>query len=78
MAKYTKKYILWHQDQVFYLELSLCISQEFTEYIPRPNTLMWRLVRGNVLVFSRMFKDFYVLLQITLGNQMLGESEFPL
>ena len=39
MAKYIKKYILWHQDQVFYLELSLCISQEFTEHIPRPNTL---------------------------------------
>ena len=39
---------------------------------------MWRLVRGNVLEFSRMFKDSYVWLQITLGNQMSGESGFPL
>ena len=41
-------------------------------------TLMWRLVRGNVLGFSRMFKDSHVWLQITLGNQMPGKSRFLL
>ena len=40
--------------------------------------LMWRLVRGNVLRFPGMFRDSYVWLQITLGNQMPGESEFLL
>ena len=40
--------------------------------------LMWHLVQGNVLEFSGMFKDFYFWLQITLGNQMVGESRFPL
>ena len=39
---------------------------------------MWRLVRGNVLRFLGMFKDSYVWLQITLGNQMSGESGFTL
>ena len=39
---------------------------------------MWHLVRGNVLGFLRMFKDSYIWLQITLGNQMSGESEFPI
>ena len=38
---------------------------------------MWRLVRGNVLGFLEMFKDSYVLLQITPGNQMPRESGFP-
>ena len=37
-----------------------------------------RLVRGNVLGFSKMFKDSHVLLQIMLGNQMPGKSGFPL
>ena len=39
---------------------------------------MWRLVRGNVLRFPIMFKDSHVWLQITLENQMSGESGFPL
>ena len=39
-------------------------------------TLMWRLVRGNVLEFLGMFKDSHVWLQITPGNQMPRESEF--
>ena len=39
---------------------------------------MWRLVWGNVLEFSEMFKDSYVWLQITLGNQMPEEFGFPL
>ena len=30
--------------------------------------LMWRLVRGNVLGFLRIFKDSHIWLQITLGN----------
>ena len=42
------------------------------------HALMWHLVRGNVLEFPRMFKDSYVWLQITLGNQMPEESGFPL
>ena len=41
-------------------------------------TLMWRLVRGNALEFLGMFKNSHVWLQITLGNQMSGESRFPL
>ena len=41
-------------------------------------TLMWRLVRGNVLGFPEIFKDSHVWLQITLGNQMLEEFGFPL
>ena len=51
----------------------LCQINETVEKI-----LMWRLVRGNVLGFSVMFKDTHIWLQITLGNQMLGESGFPL
>ena len=39
---------------------------------------MWRLVRDNVLGFLGMFKDSHVWLQITLGNQILGESGFPI
>jgi len=39
---------------------------------------MWRLVWGDVLGFQRMFKYFYVWLQITLGNQMPEEFGFPL
>ena len=38
---------------------------------------MWRLVRGNVLAFLRIFKDSHIWLQITLGNQMSGEYGFP-
>ena len=34
----------------------------------KTQTLMWRLVRGNVLRFPIMFKDSHVWLQITLGN----------
>ena len=40
--------------------------------------LIWRLVQGNVLGFPGMFKDSHVWLQITQGNQMPGEFEFPL
>ena len=39
---------------------------------------MWRLVGGNDLEFSGMFKDSYVQLQITLKNQMPEVSRFPL
>ena len=44
----------------------------------KKKTLMWRLVRGNILGFLGMFKDSYIWLQITLGNQMPGESRFLL
>ena len=40
--------------------------------------IMWHLVQVNILEFSRMFKDSHIWLQTTLGNQMLGESRFPL
>ena len=36
------------------------------------------LVHGNILEFSKMFKDSHIWLQITLGNQILGKSRFPL
>ena len=39
--------------------------------------LMWCFIRGNILGFLGMFKDSHVWLQITPGNQMLGESGFP-
>ena len=39
-------------------------------------TLMWRLVRGNILGFLGMFKDSHVWLQITPENQMPRESGF--
>ena len=52
------------------------ISIEFDFYWS--NILMWRLVRGNILGFSGMFKDSHVWLQITLGNQMLREFGFLL
>ncbi|KAL4612400.1 hypothetical protein ACB092_08G195700 [Castanea dentata] len=38
---------------------------------------MWCLVRGNILEFSRMFKNSHVWLQIMLENKMSREFGFP-
>lgn len=40
-------------------------------------SLMRHLVRGNILRFWGMFKNFHVGLQIILRNQLPGESGFP-
>ena len=39
---------------------------------------MWHLVWGNILGFSRMFKDSHIWLQIMPENQMPRESEFSI
>ena len=54
------------------------ISHYHYGVVVKKGIFMWRLIRGNVLEFLRMFKDSHVWLQITLRNQMLGESKFPL
>ena len=65
--QHASKFQLIETTTYFFLSISL-----------NKITVMWCLVWGNVLGFSRMFTDSHVWLQITLGNQMPGESEFSL
>ena len=46
-------------------------QKPITYMIFEEDALMWRLVRGNVLRFPKMFKDSHVWLQIVPENQML-------
>ena len=67
---------LCNKDQIYY---KMAYQKKKKNYkMTNMHALMWHLVRGNVLEFPRMFKDSYVWLQITLGNQMPEESGFPL